>query len=276
MKIPRLNTQTKNVLRWTGSSPPTEAPDELAAEEPLEIQVETRPISVTMRTPGEDEELGAGFLLTEGLIKERRDIASIAPSRRNPAGNAINFFLAPNVPVDFARLTRHVFASSSCGLCGVATIEAVHKTFSPMEGRLKIQAELLLELPGKLRSAQPAFDRTGGLHAAGLFTARGEPAVIREDVGRHNAVDKVLGHALLNGLMPLRDHMLVVSGRASFEIMQKALAGRIAVVVAVSAPSSLAVDFAEKSGQTLVGFVRGDGLNVYSHAQRLEFLRGKA
>jgi len=266
-----LNAQNKDVLRWTEGSQPVRAPDALATEEPLEIQVDTRPISVTMRTPGHDEELAAGFLLSEGLINHRSQIAQIAPYPRNPSGNAINFFLAPGVTVDFTQLTRHVFASSSCGLCGVATIEAVHKMFAPIKSAVEVSARLLLDIPARLRSQQPGFDRTGGLHAAGIFTLTGEPIVIREDVGRHNAVDKVLGHGLLQDLLPFNHHILAVSGRASFEIMQKGLAGALPIVIAVSAPSTLAVDFAEKSGQTLVGFARHDRLNVYSHPERVRF-----
>jgi len=259
------------VLRWTAGSQPVRAPDALATEEPLEIQVETRPISVTMRTPGHDEELGAGFLLSEGLISNRSQIAQIAPYPRNPSGNAINFFLSPDVRVDFTQLTRHVFASSSCGLCGVATIDAVHKSFPPVKSAVQVSAKVLLEIPAKLRSQQPGFERTGGLHAAGVFSLLGEPIVIREDVGRHNAVDKVLGNGLLDGLLPFDQHILAVSGRASFEIMQKALAGRLPIVIAVSAPSTLAVDFAQKSGQTLVGFARAERLNVYAHPERVRF-----
>jgi len=264
------STENRRVLHWTRSGK-QEANDAIAAEEPLEIQVETRPISVTMRTPGHDDELAAGFLFTEGLISKRKQIAQIVPYPRNPAGNAINFFLTPDVPVDFTKLTRHVFGSSSCGLCGAATIDAVHKTFPPIAAKFTVPAKLLVDLPSKLRLHQEAFERTGGLHAAGLFRTNGDLIVVREDVGRHNAVDKVLGHTLLNSLLPLEKEILVVSGRASFEIMQKALAARIAMVVAVSAPSSLAVDFAQKSGQTLVGFVREGRFNVYSHPERVEF-----
>jgi len=266
-----VNPERREVLRWIDGSQPTVALDDLAAEEPLEIQVETHPISVTMRTPGNDEELAAGFLLSEGLLSNRAQIAKIVPYPRNPAGNVINFFLTPDVQVDFARLTRHVFASSSCGLCGTATIDAVHKAFPPVTAGFHVSASILLGIPPALRDQQPRFDRTGGLHAAGLFTHEGEAVVIREDVGRHNAVDKVLGYALLENRLSLDQHILAVSGRASFEIVQKALAARISVVVAVSAPSSLAVDFAQKSGQTLVGFTRADRLNVYSHAERVDF-----
>jgi len=266
-----LKTQAQQVLRWQSGAKPVYRADELAAEEPLEIQIDTRSVSVTMRTPGHDEELAAGFLLTEGLVKSRTDIARIALHPRNNEGNVINVFLSPNVTVDFAQLTRHVFASSSCGLCGKATIEAVHRHFKPVKTKLAVKAKTLASLPEQLRRSQETFERTGGLHAAAIFTAQGRLIVLREDVGRHNAVDKALGHGLLEGLLPFDRHILMVSGRASFEIMQKALAARIPVVAAVSAPSSLAARFGAASGQTLVGFLRGERMNVYSRAERVRF-----
>lgn len=245
--------------------------DEVAVEEPLEIRVDTRPVSVTMRTPGDDQELAAGFLLTEGLIQRRRDISRIEPHPRNKLGNVLNLFLAPGVEVDFARLTRHVFASSSCGLCGKATIEAVRQHFKPVKSKWRVRAKTLLDLPGRLRETQEAFGRTGGLHAAAIFTRQGKLLALREDVGRHNAVDKVLGWGLLQDLLPFDRHILMVSGRASFEIMQKALAARVSVIAAISAPSSLAVEFAVKNGQTLAGFVREGRMNVYGHPKRIQF-----
>jgi FdhD protein len=262
-------TRAGRVWRWQAGSRPSRAHDELAAEEPLEIQVETRPVVVTMRTPGHDEELAAGFLLSEGLIRRREDILKIAPYARNEFGNALGVFLAPGVTVDFAQLTRHVFASSSCGLCGKASIAAVHRHFKKVQSRLVVPGAVLLGLAEQLRQGQETFGRTGGLHAAAIFDARGKLLVLREDIGRHNAVDKVLGHGLREGLLPFDRHVLLVSGRASFEILQKALAARIPIVAAVSAPSSLAVQFAAQSGQTLVGFLRGDRLNVYSRPERV-------
>ena len=243
--------------------------DEVAIEEPLEIRVKNRAVSVTMRTPGHDRELAAGFLLTEGVIHSRSDVLRIEPCALDGSGNILNVALAEQTAVDFASLTRHVFASSSCGLCGKATIDAIHQKLDPIESDLRIDFRTLLSLPDKLRAGQQTFDRTGGLHAAGIFTAEGDAVVIREDVGRHNAVDKVLGHGLLNGLLPFDRHILMVSGRTSFEIVQKALAGRVPIIAAVSAPSSLAVEFANESGQTLVGFIRGSRLNVYSEPQRV-------
>jgi FdhD protein len=266
-----LNTEATRVLRWEAGSAPVRQTDDLASEEPLEIQIDTQPVSVTMRTPGHDEELAAGFLLTEGLIHTLKDIARIEPYPRNPSGNVLNVFLAAGISVDFRQLTRHVFASSSCGLCGKATIKAVHRHFKPLRAKSYVAAKTLLALPEKLRRDQTAFERTGGLHAAAIFNSRGKLIVLREDIGRHNAVDKVLGHGLLQGMLPFDRHILMVSGRASFEIMQKALAARIPIVCAVSAPSSLAVSFARKSGQTLVGFLRAQRMNVYSRAGRIVF-----
>lgn len=268
MKAP-ASTESRFVLRWQQSVNPERVRDDLAVEEPLEIQVDTQSIAVTMRTPGNDAELAAGFLLAEGLVRRPEDILNIVPYIRNQSGNVLDVFLAPGVTIDFARLTRHVYASSSCGLCGKATIAAIHQHFKKVRARFQVPAERLVVLPERLRKQQTAFDATGGLHAAGLFTRDGRLLVSREDVGRHNAVDKVLGHALLNRLLPLERHILVVSGRASFEILQKALAARVAMVVAVSAPSTLAVQFAVESGQTLVGFTRNDRFNIYSHPQRI-------
>ncbi|MDB5299053.1 MAG: fdhD [Phycisphaerales bacterium] len=262
---------TTPILRYEVGRAPVNEPDELAVEEPLEIRVRNRAVSVTMRTPGRDEELAAGFLLTEGIVRERGDILRVEPCVHASAGNVVNVVLAPNVVVDFERLTRHVFASSSCGLCGKATIEAVCQRAEPVESDVVIDAKTLLGFPDQLRQAQATFDRTGGLHAAGVFTVDGELVVAREDVGRHNAVDKVLGFGLLNGLLPFDRHVLMISGRASFEIMQKALAGRFPIVAAVSAPSSLAAEFARESGQTLVGFLRGKRMNVYAEAERIRF-----
>lgn len=258
-----------NIWRYESGGSLQGFSDELAEEEPLEIRVKNRAISVTMRTPGHDEELAAGFLLTEGIIAKPRDVLRIEPCAHDRGGNVLNVILAEQTAVDLQRLTRHVFASSSCGLCGKATIDAIHQRLDPIEDEVHIRADVLLSLPDRLRQAQQTFDRTGGLHAAGIFTIEGEPVVIREDVGRHNAVDKVLGYGFLHGLLPFDHHVLMVSGRSSFEIMQKALAGRIPVVAAVSAPSSLAVEFAKESGQTLAGFIRGARMNVYSEPKRI-------
>lgn len=252
------------IRKWSAGKGFRQALDDLSPEEPLEIQVETRSVSVTMRTPGHDEELAAGFLLTEGIIREANEIAAIRAYPRNAQGNVINVFLKPEVPVDFATLTRHVFVSSSCGLCGKASIDAVFGHFPRIRGRTRVKPEIWLSLPKTMAAQQETFARTGGLHAAALFDLKGQLQVLREDVGRHNAVDKVIGYALRQGWLPLKESILLVSGRASFEIMQKALAAGIPAVAAVSAPSSLAVQFARRSGQLLVGFLREDRFNLYS------------
>jgi FdhD protein len=223
-----------------------------------------------MRTPGQDEELATGFLLTEGLIHDPEDVLEIAPCLASGVPeNTLNVFLRPAVEVDFDQLTRHVFASSSCGVCGKASIESVHQHFPPVDSQLTVPAQMLADLAQRMRAAQQTFALTGGLHAAAIFDARGRLVVLREDVGRHNAVDKVLGHGLLHRKLPFDSHILLVSGRASFEITQKALAARIPIVCAISAPSSLAVSFAQESGQTLVGFLRGHTMNLYTHPQRI-------
>jgi len=260
-----------NVLRYRTDEPLVEAPDELATEEPLEIRVRGRAVTVTMRTPGEDADLAAGFLLTEGLIRSAADVVRIATCPRSEEGNRIDVTLAPDVVVDFEKLTRHVFASSSCGLCGKATIESVRGTFAAVTSDARVEAGRLMRMVEAMRAAQGTFARTGGLHAAALFDADGNLLVLREDIGRHNAVDKVLGFALMRRWLPLDRHVLLVSGRSSFEIMQKALAGGVAVVAAVSAPSSLAVEFARDNGQTLIGFLREGRMNVYASPQRVVF-----
>lgn len=246
-----------------------QALDLVAREEPLEIRVEGRNIAVVMRTPGHDEDLAAGFLLTEGVIKKPSDIfeISLCPST-SEGGNVADVLLA-GVAVNWASLTRHVFASSSCGVCGKATLDAVFLNFPAVTTAVEVSAGLLQTLPDKLRAAQETFDQTGGLHASAIFDREGNLLVLREDVGRHNALDKVLGYALRAGWLPLSEHILMVSGRVSFEIMQKALAGGIPIVAAISAPSTLAVDFALGSGQTLAGFLRGDRMNVYAHPERI-------
>lgn len=258
-------------MRWQLGSKPRRVSDDLAQEEPLEIRIDNQPVSITMRTPDHDDELAAGFLVTEGLIKNRADVLDIKLHPKNQQNNVINVFLAPDVSVDLKQLTRHVFASSSCGLCGKATIEAVQQHFPKIKTRFSVTAKMLITLPEQLRQNQHAFERTGGLHAAALFDNTGKLLVAREDVGRHNAVDKVIGRSFLDGNFPLEKCILLVSGRASFEIMQKALAARIGLVAAVSAPSSLAVQFARDSGQTLIGFLREGKFNVYSKPERIEF-----
>jgi FdhD protein len=242
--------------------------DEVAVEEPLEIRIDGEAVATTMRTPGNDEELAAGFLLSEGIVRNRADLHALSSS----AENVISVELAPNVKFAPAATQRFGTISSSCGLCGKKRIEFILQHFSPIDfakDQTRIAEETLLQLPNKLRDAQGNFARTGGIHAAGIFDLAGNVLVVREDVGRHNAVDKVIGHAFLDNLLPLREHVLVVSGRSSLEIVQKALAARMPMVAAVSAPSSLAVNFARECGQTLVGFLRPPTFNVYSHIQRI-------
>jgi len=247
--------------------------DLLAVEEPLEIRVEGRPVAIAMRTPGHDEELAVGFLMTEGVIVRRDEVRAITPvmTRDRVEPNILDVRLVRPEAVDFARLTRHVFTTSSCGLCGKATIAAVQARCPPLPPDYgpHVGENALLEMPGTLGAAQPGFQRTGGLHAAGLFTADGHLLVLREDVGRHNAVDKVLGQLLFSGKIAPAEVVLLVSGRVAFEIVQKALAARVAVIAAISAPTTLAVDFARASGQTLVGFLREGRMNIYAGSDRV-------
>jgi FdhD protein len=242
--------------------------DEVAVEEPLEIRIGGEAVATTMRTPGNDEELAAGFLHSEGIVRNRADLNALSSTSEN----VINVELAPSVKFAAGATQRFGTISTSCGLCGKKSIEFILQHFSPIDfdkDQTRIAETILLDLPNKLRDAQGNFARTGGIHAAGIFDVAGKAVVVREDVGRHNAVDKVIGRAFLDGLLPLREHVLVVSGRSSLEIVQKALAARIPVVAAVSAPSSLAVNFARECGQTLIGFLRPPTFNVYSHIQRI-------
>ena len=268
-------TARRNVVRLTASGANTRQ-DTLAVEEPLEIRTAGRKFAVTMRTPGSDIELTQGFLLTEGVIGSREDIRIIryCDGIDDEGGNTYNVLdvdLAIDVDLDAPNLQRNFYVSSSCGVCGKASLEAVRTTtrYSLTDDDLVVSSSVLAELPSKLRAAQRIFDSTGGLHAAGLFTPEGELLAIREDVGRHNAVDKVIGWALENERVPLRRTILLVSGRASFELVQKAVMAGIPLMAAVSAPSSLAADLAEESHLTLVGFLREHGMNIYTHAARV-------
>lgn len=257
-----------NIIRL-GKEKPVDDEDKLAVEEPLEIRLGRFAVAITMRTPGHDTELAAGFLLTEGVIRGADDIEEITgPKRALP--NVVSIKLRRNLRFDRGRLQRYFHVSSSCGLCGRATLQAIRVKAKPISNRMKIPADMLYSLPQKLREEQETFDETGGLHAAAVFDHHGQLLWIREDVGRHNAVDKVVGAALLEKTFPLDQHILVVSGRGSFEIMQKALMARLPVVAAVSAPSSLAVALARKFKMTLVGFLRGRACNVYAGAERID------
>ncbi|MGK5737763.1 formate dehydrogenase accessory sulfurtransferase FdhD [Micromonospora sp. URMC 103] len=255
-------------------------PDTLAAEEPLEIRVgragpgRRAPLAVTMRTPGDDLDLAVGFLLTEGLIRSADDVhtAQLCAGAETPnTYNVVDVVLAPGVPEPTTDPARNFYTTSSCGVCGKASIDAVRtrSLFPVADDAVTVPATVLTELPDLLRAAQRGFDRTGGLHAAGLFSAEGELLVLREDVGRHNAVDKVVGWAVRERRLPLAGHLLMVSGRASFELTQKAWMAGLPLLAAVSAPSSLAVDLAEEAGMTLVGFLRGRTMNVYAGPQRV-------
>ncbi len=261
------------VLRY-GEEAGVRVDDQLAAEEPLEIRIGGSPLTVMMRTPGHERELALGFLFGEGIIRKASDVArmSVVPNGEHPdLENVIDVDLAAGAPGVDRRWQRNFLAASSCGLCGVSSIEAIHESAPPLpDDGLAIDRDVIYGLDARLRSEQAIFARTGGLHAAGLFTATGEPLAVREDIGRHNAVDKVVGHAVDRELLPLDHHILMVSGRTSFEIVQKALQARIPVLVAVSAPSSLARDLAQASNLTLIGFLRGRSLNVYSGRQRIQ------
>jgi FdhD protein len=247
--------------------------DRLAAEEPLEIQVNGESLTVVMRTPGQERELVLGLLFGEGIVRSAGDVelVTVLPNGEHPElENIVDVRLGTAAPGVDRRWQRNFVSASSCGLCGVSTIDAIHATAPPLpDDDLSIDPDMIYGLEPRLRSEQRIFASTGGLHAAGLFTDDGDPIVVREDIGRHNAVDKVIGYALDHDLVPLSRHILMVSGRTSFEIVQKALQARIPVLVAVSAPSSLARDLAQTSNQTLIGFLRGRSLNVYSGRQRL-------
>ncbi|MFE2140152.1 formate dehydrogenase accessory sulfurtransferase FdhD [Streptomyces sp. NPDC059456] len=254
-------------------------PDTLVAEEPLEIRLNGKPLAITMRTPGDDFALAVGFLVSEGVLGSASDVRAVtycegATEDGSNTYNVVNVQLAPGVAVPDITLERNVYTTSSCGLCGKASLDAVRTaTRFPLrrgaDDTVRIPVELLGELPDRLRAAQKVFDRTGGLHAAGLFSPQGELLDLREDVGRHNAVDKIVGRAFQAGLLPLAGAVLLVSSRASFELAQKAVMAGIPVLAAVSAPSSLAVDLALESGLTLVGFLRGPDMNIYAGEERI-------
>ena len=250
-------------------------PETLAVEEPLEIRVNGAPVTVTMRTPGSDIELAQGFLLTEGVIGARDDVRTIrycgGRGDDDNTYNVLDVTLAAGVNPPSLDVTRNFYTTSSCGVCGKASLDAVRliSRFSPGSDPATVAAATLQAMPGQLRSAQKVFDSTGGLHAAALFGVDGTMFVVREDIGRHNAVDKVIGWALEHERVPLTGSVLLVSGRASFELTQKAVMAGIPVLAAVSAPSSLAVSLAEDSGVTLVAFLRQDSMNVYTRADRV-------
>jgi FdhD protein len=249
--------------------------DRAATEEPLEVRLHNRPFAVIMRTPGADRELAAGFLLAEGVLKSADDLGTIEycsdPSAEHPE-NIVNARLANRTPDALEAMIaerRNVTTNSSCGLCGRLTIDSLRSDLPPLRASWTVAAATVLAFPDQLRRAQAVFEETGGLHAAGLFNRDGELVTIAEDVGRHNAVDKVIGRMLISEQLPLSNHLLFVSGRTSFEIVQKAFLAGIPLVAAVSAPSSLAVELAADCGITLIGFLRGQSFNIYAHADRI-------
>lgn len=268
VKVRRLEV-APDQIRWIS--------DELATEEPLELRLvagnEHRTIAVTLRTPGNDFELAAGFLFGEGVIQRRSEIKRIAycvEEGQEQLYNIVSVELRSQALPRLPTLERHFFTTSACGLCGKASIESLSaRGLSPVSGDSTISAKVLQELPEKLRKAQQLFDLTGGLHAAALFDLEGNLIALRKDIGRHNAMDKLVGWALLEGKLPLAQCIVVVSGRASFELVQKALAAGIPIFASVSAPSNLAVDLAASFGMTLAGFLRGERFNVYAHPERI-------
>ncbi|MDQ1066349.1 formate dehydrogenase accessory sulfurtransferase FdhD [Streptomyces canus] len=269
-------TERRKVIRIRDGAV-SSRPDTLVAEEPLEIRLNGKPLAITMRTPGDDFALAAGFLVSEGVLAQHSDLHNIvycagATTDGSNTYNVVDVKTAPGVVIPDITLERNVYTTSSCGLCGKASLDAVRTTTRwPINDAppVRVEPELLTSLPDRLRAAQRVFDRTGGLHAAALFTEHGELLDIREDVGRHNAVDKLVGRALQNDTLPLNRVILLVSGRASFELAQKAVMAGIPMLAAVSAPSSLAVDLATETGLTLVGFLRGHSMNVYAGEDRI-------
>ena len=258
----------------------SEQADVLAVEEPLEIRLgfyqkdlfTHKAISITMRTPAHDFELAAGFLFTEGILQTSEQISGIkhcGKIGKEGFVNTVRIDLQPNVKVNFKRLERHFYTSSSCGVCGKSSIEALQTGVKKVKSNLKIKADLVHNLPEILRKSQTVFDQTGGLHACGLFDENGNLDILREDVGRHNALDKVIGARFLENKTPLSDKILLVSGRASFELVQKALMAGIPILAAVGSPSSLAVELAKEFGMTLIGFVRDNRFNVYTGKERI-------
>jgi len=264
--------KTTHVLEWNDGQG-VRVLDDLAGEEPLEIRIGQKVVSVTMRTPGDDFELAAGFLHSEGIVDRHEDISRISygvGADGETTGNIVDVTLHRDPGIDFGALQRHFFAASGCGICGRTSIEAVRSLEMPRPNpHFRVGPEVLTRLPGLLRSAQRVFGRTGGLHAAGLFDSDGTLTMVREDIGRHNAVDKVVGDAFLHGGLPWSERILLVSGRGGFEIVQKALVAGVPILASVSAPSSLAVQMARDGGLTLVGFLRDRRFVVYSHPDRV-------
>jgi len=272
----RTNIASARVLAVNGRGP-VERADRVAAEEPMEIRVggplqEPGPVAVTMRTPGGDFELAVGFLFTEGLVSGRDEIVRVAYCELPDEEQHFNVVTVRlSGEFDHESVRRNFYSTSSCGICGKASLDDVAVRCLPVGPGPIVEKDVLASFPATLGAAQRVFEETGGLHAAGLFEADGRLAFVREDVGRHNAVDKVIGEALLAGKLPLSEQILLVSGRVSFEIVQKAAVAGVPIVAAVSAPSSLALEAAERFGMTVAGFVRDDRFNIYSHPERVAF-----
>jgi FdhD protein len=283
MKSPAHRDVPIDALRDAGNA---HRPDAIAVEEPLEIRLlrdgdaenggSGRPISITMRTPGNDSELALGFLYGEGIVSAPRDIVDVRPC--GPSGNVIRVTMRADLPLDWARLARNFYTTSSCGVCGKASIDAVTASAGRrlVSGALVVSESVLRLMPDTLRASQSGFAETGGMHAVGIFTAEGELVASREDVGRHNAMDKLVGAALHAGELPWSERIVLLSGRASFELVQKAMMAGATLVAAIGAPSTLAVELAESAGITLVAFLRPGGCNVYCHAARVRPARGSS
>ena len=283
MKNPAHREVQIDALRDAGNVHRTDA---IAVEEPLEIRLlktasqdnggSGRAISITMRTPGNDAELAVGFLYGEGMLREPRDVVDVRPC--GPTGNVIRVTVRADLPLDLERLNRNFYTTSSCGVCGKASIEAVTASagIRGVSSELVVRESVLRVMPDTLRAAQAGFAETGGMHAVGLFTAEGDLVALREDVGRHNAMDKLVGAGLIEDTLPWSQRVLLLSGRASFELIQKAMMAGTPVVAAIGAPSSLALELAESAGITLVAFLRGGGCNVYCHPARVRPVRGES
>lgn len=272
-------SMTRQIIihRIEDGSPLGQRPDEVAIEEPLEIRVEGEPLAIAMRTPGQDEELAAGWLLSEGIVGVAGEIAAIVPKLGGDAQRPamVDVMLRDKSRFIATEHRRSTITNASCGLCGAATIDQVIRDFPRINTPFSIPSFRILEMPDLLTAQQRAFRRTGGLHACGLFDSKGRLLALREDVGRHNALDKLLGWALLDGRLPLSNHVVFLSGRVSFEMMQKSLAAGVPLVAAIGAPSSLAVDLARKSGQGLAAFIRGRTMNIYAGVERLSGAGGQ-
>ena len=283
MKSPAHREVQIDALRDAGN---VHRADAIAVEEPLEIRLlkdgsaenggTGRPISITMRTPGDDPELALGFLFGEGLLREPRDVVDVRPC--GPTGNVIRVTVRADLPLDLERLQRNFYTTSSCGVCGKASIEAVTANVGirSVASDLIVRESVLRVMPDVLRAVQAGFAETGGMHAVGLFTADGELIASREDVGRHNAMDKLVGAALMNGTLPWSERIVLLSGRASFELIQKAMLAGAPLVAAIGAPSTLALELAQSAGITLVAFLRSGGCNVYCHPSRVRPARGES